>query len=1108
MGNVLTRTAGQFVCIFVILGIMFAMTACGNGIRPEHTLDAGEVQIPIQIPIQNPNPPARPALPTLPQEYPVITQPENTMKITAVRPDHGPTAGGITVSIIGIGFTPDTRVFFGKNECLYPFFIAPTVFNCTTPPHPPGSVDIRMKNSQDNATLHNGFTYESPVELTSCSPNRGRTQGGEPLTIRGSGFDDTCLFMLGDRIITDVQIKDDGHAYGLTPPGLPGVVDLNIICERGNAELDGAFTYFDPGTLPNSETFQIIAIDPAQGPVKGGTKVTIFGKNLVPGIDIRFGGIPAAESRVVSDTIIKTVTPPGSPGPVDVTASMDKAESRLRNAFTYLLGKLKILSVDPTSASIAGNGLIEVVGTDFTPDLQVFFGTHKAMETQFFDANHIFARAPMVEKPEKTTVSVVGPMKIAAFDRPFNLFNPMRPPGGAYGPPINRTINLSVLTNGREPVPKAVVIVNNIAIKTNQQGLVTLSEHGIKGPVTATATMDGYSASTYAGINATNITLAISPKPDPDIKPPDPVTPTYCIFKGRIRDFDKYGINQAGQTGHRLVVCSTSYTGLYGSNPDPGIGAIPDDDGNFQITTRSGKLAVVCTLSINRGHGFVAERMGISQGHICSKKTPVVDGVVLGLDIPLNHSIFLRTSDLPLSKLGTKGPIIRFRFRLGDDGYVDFNTKVNQLFSNITELPGQPQCLSCLNGQGYTFDIYAHEATPNGMPYTRVMAKGLMPPDTTQALIARPERTRILNLPWRVTATGAVRDFMVAAGSTGMVAMGTPDSLELGPIQVDSDINTVFVAGNCDFFMGLKNGRVMHCDCSDCQEMPRLDDGPVNRLVKTDSQVHILSDGRLMTLINGKYNQVGTDFTSLTAGKGWYAVGGMDGRIMQDSGNGLVNIVTMDGPVLGICGQDQGVSAAVTQNSLWINDRNIEIPTSNRVLGVICPAQGPIVFGDQGMALQYTDNGFHDIAPAGLHTAFTTGCVMDDTVFLSGITYMETAPLLGFPEITTPTEGMNDWDGQTIAWMPIKNPRPSFCQVLLSQPGVWTFWVILTGGDNSIIQLPNLKSIADYDLIPSGAKAMNVTCGLKSTFDFNNFSRYDTGLWNLSAYSVNMSHFQ
>ena len=1048
---------------------------------------------------------------------PKINAPALDLRITKIQPDHGPTAGNITVSIIGQGLTPASKVFFGKNECLYPFFIAPTVFNCTTPPNSPGMVDVRIEvPARGDAILKHGFTYESPVRLQSVSPDTGRTQGGEPVVITGSGFDDSCVFMLGDRVIAGVTIKDDGHAYGLTPPGMPGPADLTMICDRGEDKLTGVFTYFDPGTLPNSEKFRILAVDPPQGPAKGGTKVMIFGKNLVPGLNVTFGGIPAISAKVVSDTIIKAVTPPGSPGPVDVTVGTNTRESRLRNRFTYLFGALTILSVSPNSASIAGNGLIDIVGTDFTPDLNVFFGSHKAMDTQFMDANHIFARAPAVDNPETVSISVVGPGKIAGFSRPFSLFNPMRTPGGAYGPPIDRTINLAVLTQGRVPVHDAMVVVNNMVMRTNKQGLVTLSEHGIRGPVTVTATMDGYSASTYAGLNATNITLAISKKPDPDTVPPDPVKPTYCVFEGRIRDFDKYGINQSGNTTHRLVYCSTSYNGIYGSNPDPGTAAIPDEDGNFKLTTRSGKLAILCTLSINRGKGFMAERMGIASGYVCSKDRPVTKDVVVDLNIPMHRSVFLRFSDLPDSPLGTKGPMTRFRFHLNYGGYVDFNSKIRDLFGNILELPGQPDCIGCLNGKGYSFDLYAHEATQNGMPYTRVMAKGLMPPDTTQAMIIGSDgdaKVMDLALPWRVTAAAAKGDFMVVAGSTGMVAMGTPDALNLGPIKMDSKINALFVGGQCDFYMGLENGDIVHCDCKECQDMAGMDSA-VNALaiIEDRGMIMVLSGGRLMTQNNGKYEQVGaySDFTSLTGSDKWYAVGGMDGRIMKDPGNGLVMFKQLNEPVFGMCDWGGNGLVAVTNRHLWMqkNDLKIEIPGKNQVFGVVCAADGPIVFGDRGMAIQYRDKAFHKISADGLHTAFTTGCVVDGKAFLSGVTYMETSEFLEFPELTMPKEGATDWNGQTIAWMPMRAPEPSFCQVLLSQPGVWTFWVILTGNGQSIIDLPNLSAMAGYDIVPDGAKALNVTCGLKPGFDFNNFSRYDTGLYNLPAYSVNMSHFQ
>jgi hypothetical protein len=174
-------------------------------------------------------------------------------------------------------------------------------------------------------------------------------------------------------------------------------------------------------------------------------------------------------------------------------------------------------------------------------------------------------------------------------------------------------------------------------------------------------------------------------------------------------------------------------------------------------------------------------------------------------------------------------------------------------------------------------------------------------------------------------------------------------------------------------------------------------------------------------------------------------------------------------------------------------------------MGVLCGQDGPLVYGDHGLLQRYTGGAWQDLSEPGLDTVFTCGALAADTVFLAGITHMSMPEFLGFPQFVSPTT--NGWDNTTIEWQPIHNPDPSFCQGLLSQPGVWTFWVILSGPDTFKIRLPDLERLADYPLIPAGSKTLNLTCGRKSGFDFNNFSRYDTSMYRMPSYSVNMLRF-
>ena len=81
----------------------------------------------------------------------------------------------------------------------------------------------------------------------------------------------------------------------------------------------------------------LTSINPTQGPVTGGTVVTITGTNLT-GASVDIGGNPATGVSVnAAGTQITATTPPGAAGPATVTVTTPGGSASLVNGFTYVL---------------------------------------------------------------------------------------------------------------------------------------------------------------------------------------------------------------------------------------------------------------------------------------------------------------------------------------------------------------------------------------------------------------------------------------------------------------------------------------------------------------------------------------------------------------------------------------------------------------------------------------------------------------------------------------------------------------------------------------------------------------------------------------------------
>ena len=81
---------------------------------------------------------------------------------------------------------------------------------------------------------------------------------------------------------------------------------------------------------------QLAAVQPEQGPVSGGTQVSLSGENFAAGASVMFGESACQDIEVVSASEITCITPSAEPGSVDVTVTNpDEQSDTLAAGFTY-----------------------------------------------------------------------------------------------------------------------------------------------------------------------------------------------------------------------------------------------------------------------------------------------------------------------------------------------------------------------------------------------------------------------------------------------------------------------------------------------------------------------------------------------------------------------------------------------------------------------------------------------------------------------------------------------------------------------------------------------------------------------------------------------------
>jgi len=194
-------------------------------------------------------------------------------QLTAIAPTRGPAAGGIPVTLTGLGFLDapagTNLVLFGGVAALDVLELSDTSLVCTLPAGTPGAtVDVTLANDNGQATLARAFVYQGAPTLTGVVPDHGPAAGGTSVTLVGSGFQgggagpNSVTF--GATPATEVVVLDDATLTCRAPAGTSGAsVAITLSNASGSVTHPAAYRYHAEPTLT--------AVVPVRGPAAGGT---------------------------------------------------------------------------------------------------------------------------------------------------------------------------------------------------------------------------------------------------------------------------------------------------------------------------------------------------------------------------------------------------------------------------------------------------------------------------------------------------------------------------------------------------------------------------------------------------------------------------------------------------------------------------------------------------------------------------------------------------------------------------------------------------------------------------------------------------------------------
>jgi hypothetical protein len=340
---------------------------------------------------------------------------------TALDPTFGPVEGGTAVTVTGSGFTGATGVDFDGTPGTAFVVVDDGTITVTSPAHSAGVVDVVVLDPAGNSGPLDFEFGAVPSSATSLTPTAGPEAGGTEVTISGSGFTGATGVTFDGIAGTGFTVVNDGTITVLSPAHAPGLVDVIVVDAAGSSD-PLAFTF-------EAEAAAITGIDPARGPLSGGTEVTITGSGFTGSTGVTFGGVAATSFTVVDDNTITAVTPAGASGTVDVVV-LDPAGNSAPVDFEYYVLS-RIANVTPDSGTTGGGTSVRITGECFTGAAGVLFGTTPARSFTVNGAGTVItAVTPAGTGTVDVTVLGAGECGSASLDNAFEYVAPALAPTG------------------------------------------------------------------------------------------------------------------------------------------------------------------------------------------------------------------------------------------------------------------------------------------------------------------------------------------------------------------------------------------------------------------------------------------------------------------------------------------------------------------------------------------------------------------------------------------------------------------------------------------------------------------------------------------------------
>jgi hypothetical protein len=250
-----------------------------------------------------------------------VPPPPSVSTVAGIARATGATAGGNTVTITGSGFTGAWRVAFGTVLGTSITVLSTTRMTVVAPKHPPGAVDLVITGpgGASTVTRNDRYSYLAPPTVTSVTgiaKASGSTNGGNTVTIIGTGFTDITAVLFGSAPGASIRVLSPSTLTVVVPKHAAGVLDVLVRGTHGTsvAGTPDQYTFVAPPTITS-----VAGTANATGSTSGGNTVTITGTGFTGITSVLFASVPGTSIKMVSARTVTVTAPPHAVGPVHIT---------------------------------------------------------------------------------------------------------------------------------------------------------------------------------------------------------------------------------------------------------------------------------------------------------------------------------------------------------------------------------------------------------------------------------------------------------------------------------------------------------------------------------------------------------------------------------------------------------------------------------------------------------------------------------------------------------------------------------------------------------------------------------------------------------------------